>query len=265
MVGADGATLSAQPAGETGRALSVGTTLTAKGRSGDGGWLYVESGDGASGWVATDAVVAFNVRGLPILDAAGAVAAVEVPPSDEPTAAGEDVDGAATSPEASGGGEDELAMTVTGAVTVTVAMTTTPPVAATPALRTVAADNEQPTARIAMSGSRLNVRAGPGVQYAIIDKALPNETFIALARNGPADWVHAWMSRANARAQPGQRVEPEMVRGAAAGARVYAISIILNSLPVAGSGPNISSVIVSLPVRRSTSRMMVGFLVIGQL
>lgn len=178
VVGADGATLSAQPAGETGRALSVGTTLTAKGRSGDGGWLYVESGDGVSGWVATDAVVAFNVRGLPILDAEGAVVAVEVPPSDEPSAAG-----------GRGGGEDEPAMSVTGAVTVTVALTTTPPVAATPALRTVAADSEQPTARIAMSGSRLNVRAGPGVQYAIIDKALPNETFLALARNGPADWV----------------------------------------------------------------------------
>jgi hypothetical protein len=46
--------------------------------------------------------------------------------------------------------------------------------------------------------------------------------------------------------------------------RVNAISIILNSLPPLGSIPNISKVLVSLPVVFWTSRRVVGFFVIGQ-
>jgi hypothetical protein len=40
-----------------------------------------------------------------------------------------------------------------------------------------------------MTGSRLNIRAGPGTEYPVLGKALPDEVFVVLARNGPATWV----------------------------------------------------------------------------
>ena len=45
---------------------------------------------------------------------------------------------------------------------------------------------------------------------------------------------------------------------------VHSIRIILYSLPLLGSAPNISNTLVFGPVRVSTSRMTAGFLVMGQ-
>lgn len=44
-------------------------------------------------------------------------------------------------------------------------------------------------ATVALNGSRLNVRSGPGTNYAIVAKAQPNEVFAAVARNSANTWV----------------------------------------------------------------------------
>ena len=66
VVGSDGATLYPAPNVTSGSSLAVGTALTALERTADSTMLYVNTSDGASGWVMVDEVVAFNTRSLPI-------------------------------------------------------------------------------------------------------------------------------------------------------------------------------------------------------
>ena len=45
------------------------------------------------------------------------------------------------------------------------------------------------TATVALKGSRLNVRSGPGTDYAIVGKAYPDEIFLAVGRTDDREWI----------------------------------------------------------------------------
>ena len=162
-----GADLLDQPAGALIRRLSVGTAFSALARTPDGQWLYVLVGDDDQGWLAKSAVVIFNTEALPVLGGAPQETGAEQPPvqpatSDAPT----------------------LAPTAAAGVEALPTPTATPVVRPTPQL----APGEV-AATVRLDDARLNVRGGPGTDYAIVAKALPGEVYAARARNGAATWV----------------------------------------------------------------------------
>lgn len=171
VVGSDGADLRSAPGGDTVRTLPVGTALTATGRTNDSSALFVTTPDGATGWVDVTALVVFNVRGLPVSE-----------------------EGATEAPA------DTATVTDTVEITATVATTATSAPAAPTAAATaqlVAANglrpppvaDGRPTAQVTMTGSRLNIRSGPGTNFGVIGKALPQEVFVVLGRTSDSTWV----------------------------------------------------------------------------
>lgn len=175
VVGSAGAVLRSTPDGEEIRTLSTGTALSASGRTADNNAIFVALTDGASGWVDVKAVVVFNVKNLPVVDAAGAETVA--------TSATDAVTMTAT-----------LTASVEVSTTAVTTETTAPaatarPAATTQAIRPTPVADGRPTAQVAMTGSRLNVRSGPGTAFPVIAKALPREVFITLGRNSDSTWV----------------------------------------------------------------------------
>jgi len=178
IAGTEGATLLTTPGGEQIQSLAIGALLNATGRNVESTWLYVDSADGVTGWVAVDQIVAFGIEKLPIVTVTAPGPALAV--------------------------ADEQAMstksrpvTVTTALSATAEITPTAVVMATN--RATAGDTERGdgteaaatgvTATVTVSGARLNIRSGPGTRYGIIGKASRNEEVTVLARNEAADWV----------------------------------------------------------------------------
>jgi uncharacterized protein YraI len=195
IVGAGGTDLLDAPDGAVVQQLALGAALTALGRNGDGEWLYVELSDGrlpaTSGWVASSEVVAFNVRGLPVLEADGQPAVVE--PTMEPV----EIESATiTTTEAMTEAVEPLASDLVAPVESPATSAAATPAAALATPRPTPVADGRPTARVAMTGSRLNIRSGPGVEYPIVGKALPNERFVALGRNGAITWVQIEVAEA---------------------------------------------------------------------
>jgi hypothetical protein len=187
VVGASGAQLYGAPDANPLQMLPVGTALTARARTGDGAWLDVQAANGVNGWVAAADVVVFNVRGLPVAESQAETA---------PPAEAEGLEAADTAEVAASDSMTETAVTQEAATPATATdedaqteVTTPSAPNATATRRPTPVADGRPTARIAMTGSRLNVRAGPGTEYPIIEKALPNEYFVAIGRNGAASWV----------------------------------------------------------------------------
>lgn len=180
VVGSAGATLYSTPAGDEVRTLSTGTALSASGRTADSSAIFVTLTDGATGWVDVKAVVVFNVNNLPVIDEEGtdatADSTVDTPVD---TTVAVTTTSAVTTPV-------EVSTTMATTETVATAQPTTPAAAA---MRPLPDADGRPTAQVAMTGSRLNVRSGPGTSFPIITKALPRELFIALGRNGDSTWV----------------------------------------------------------------------------
>lgn len=178
IAGTEGATLLTTPGGEQIQSLAIGALLNATGRNVESTWLYVDSADGVTGWVAVDQIVAFGIEKLPIVTVTAPGPALAV--------------------------ADEQAMsTKSRPVTVTTALSATaeitPTAVVTAMNRATAGDTERGdgteaaatgvTATVTVSGARLNIRSGPGTRYGIIGKASRNEEVTVLARNEAADWV----------------------------------------------------------------------------
>jgi len=143
--------------------LDSGDSLKATARSIDSQWLVVQSGV-TNGWVARDAVIAYGIGDLATAKLPAGFSAIPAAP--------------AAAPEA-----------VSPAGTVT--LVTTGPVGPT-----TAAANAQPVVTagavevaVATSAANLNVRAGPGTEYAIVGKAASGTTLTPVARNATADWL----------------------------------------------------------------------------
>lgn len=179
VVGSDGADLRSAPGGDTVRTLPVGTALTATGRTNDSSALFVTTPDGATGWVDVTALVVFNVRGLPVSEEGATEAPVAT------TSVTTTVEVTAT-----------VAQTETTASTATTAPAATaqPAAAAAQPVRPAPVADGRPTAQVAMTGSRLNIRSGPGTTFGVIGKALPREIFVVLGRNSNSTWVQLEVS-----------------------------------------------------------------------
>ena len=193
VVGSEGALLSAQPAGTEGTTLPVGTALTALGRNEAGDALYVTTANDQLGWVARSAVVVFNVETLPVIGAEAGDTESADTGAENAAATVVEEEAAAADATTTPAEEDSVAAAPTATTVATVAptVTNTPAPTATPtqAMRPTPDADGQPTAQVAMSGSRLNIRSGPNTQFPIIGKALPREIFVARGRNGDNSWI----------------------------------------------------------------------------
>ena len=184
--------------------------MSVSGRSQDSDWIMISAGNSASGWVQTEDVVVFNVDTLPVIeaDAMQAEMPAEMQPQDEPDAEESVADAPAAEADAAqadAAGDDDTQT----AGTEPVEPEPTAEILSEPAAEsTSAADTAQAgptpsatprpapqteegdiTAEIALQGSRLNVRSGPGTSYTIVTKAYPDEIFIARGRNADSTWV----------------------------------------------------------------------------
>ncbi len=136
--------------------LSYGTLLTAEGRNADGSWLYVRTGAGVTGWVATNWVairIGLDIGSLPVTNASGtaapaeAVAALSAPAGETPVISA--------------------------------------PAAQQPAVQ------PQPTGSFNASvTTRLNLRVGPGTQYRRLGVMAPGTQVALQARDASGQWVY---------------------------------------------------------------------------
>ncbi|MCX6049878.1 MAG: SH3 domain-containing protein [Chloroflexi bacterium] len=167
VTGAGGATIWSKD-GAAIQILKPGANLIVTSRSTDSQWLYVQTDDGATGWTATNSVIAANVAGL----SAQSITLTPITPTAAPT----------------------VAPTATTAAPTKVPAGATP--ATTQAAATIVTSQSAPagttnglTLQVATTGTALNVRGGPGTNYPVVGRAQPGETLVALGRNAAADWV----------------------------------------------------------------------------
>jgi uncharacterized protein YraI len=156
VVRGGGAALYDQPNGTATSQLSTGTALTAWGRTADGQWLVVAASSGASGWVQTANVVVFNAEELPVLDATTGLPA-------------------APASETSGEAATAVAPVSTAEA---------PAESAAPAT-----DPNAITASVTVTDARLNIRSGPGTDFAVLGKAEAGSVFEVSGRNAEATWI----------------------------------------------------------------------------
>lgn len=213
VVGADGADLYETPSGNTLGSLTIGSTLTAMGRSSDNLWIVVVTKNGATGWVVADSLVLFGLEELPVMfgDApimqvpdssetnptATATIPVVLTPTSTPTDTPTPIPTPTSTPRPAPTPTEVIIQPVTvlavvhgtGAEIVDTPGGTS--LVSSPANRRPTPENLDglPVGRVAISGSRLNIRSGPGTNYAIIGKALPDEEFVVLGRNTDGTWV----------------------------------------------------------------------------
>ncbi|MBX3013301.1 MAG: PD40 domain-containing protein [Caldilineaceae bacterium] len=234
IAGTEGATLLTEPGGATIATVAVGTLLTATARSDDGAWIYVSDAEATRGWVASAELIGFGLEKLMVMPVATSMLVVNSTP---------------VSATAVSSATVEMPTTVTTTVDPALAI---PPATVLTATDEVAATGV--TALVSVSGVRLNVRSGPGTNYAVIDKANRNDTVTVLARNAASDWLQI--------ALPNQ----EGVVGWAAAAYLQVngdvallpISAIASAAPAAATtttalATNTSSVISSVTVATTAS------------
>ncbi len=161
IVGTAGATLLDMPGGASLQTLATSNLLQATGRSEDSTWLYASSADDTTGWVATSQVIAFGLEKLATLPL--------------PTAATPATTTVVSATTAS------IAETVTESATESAIESAAAPVA-------VESDAAM-LGTVTVSGSRLNIRSGPGTRYGIVGKASAGDEVTVLARNAASDWV----------------------------------------------------------------------------
>jgi hypothetical protein len=143
--------------------LSAGALVLVQGRSADGALLYVRSEANQTGWVSVGALLIVNMTNLPVVDPA--VASNETISST--LAAGAPLTGTAISP-----------------------VNNQPPqVAAASSATTRYLGTGISTARVTLAEGRLNLRAGPGPDYAVVGKAEPGSQWLVIGRNLASDWL----------------------------------------------------------------------------
>lgn len=145
--------------------LPPGALLTIKARSVDGQYLYAQTEDRQSGWVAAGELLIVDVSGLPMMT---------LPDADSPL-----LTAAVTG----------TLMTTTVAAlngTIPQAVTLIPTVIPAEAVNVPA---NAVTALVTVQGSRLNLRRGPAVAYPLVGKADSGSRWVVIGRNAADDWV----------------------------------------------------------------------------
>lgn len=187
VVRGSGTNLMNSPAGDVVVSLPTGNAVTAIARSADSQWLHVITPEGNSGWVPTSAIIIFRLETLAVEEPG---AANDAPAISEPVAA----ESGAT--EATGMQSTVTEPTTSEPAATEAAANTTQPAAETGLRPAPVLQEGQIAATVALTGSRLNVRSGPGTEYAVIANAYPTELFLAVARNEAATWVQIQLPEA---------------------------------------------------------------------
>jgi uncharacterized protein YraI len=158
LYGADGALLAT---------MATGTSIQVRGRTADSAWLAVRLGAEA-GFVSAAQVIAFGLARLPVVEMPAAVATT----AQNPVSA-----------------QDSAVVAAEG--TAVIAATT--PAATTPA---VIADEPAPgsdaatlAAVVNTDQGRLNIRSGPGTEYAVRAKGVDGAAYTVIGRNDAGDWL----------------------------------------------------------------------------
>ncbi len=163
VVRGQGALLLDDTGQQTKATLTAGMLVMLIGRSADSGLLYVESGANGDGWVMAGSLLTASVADLPVRALAAAATAIPAP-----TGA---ITPSATLPaETTPGDTGGLLPTPTPA----------------PAALTAPADI---VARVALTDSRLNLRAGPGTVYPVVTQAQPDSLWHVVGRTAANDWL----------------------------------------------------------------------------
>lgn len=173
VVGAQVAELYAKPGGTSRRALTLGSMLTATGRSRDSHWVWVSTDDNASGWVEAQALVLIDLDQLPVM--------------------GEETPGTALTPTPATmmtlTRETPLIVDLTPTISSALSPTPAPAVVAGSGPQSTRVDDSQLRAMIRIAEGRVNIRAAPTLAAQVLAKGSPGQRFVALARNNSSDWV----------------------------------------------------------------------------
>ncbi len=180
VVGALSATLYDKPDGKALKVLTPAVVVNGIGRDASGNWLFVQQQNGNTGWVQAGQVIAFGIDGLPTVNEAGNAPAQPLP---------------AATAQATPDANALAAASTDAALSAAVAPTATTPVAAPTASAGTLASPV--TATVTLTDARLNVRAGPGLNYAIVAKALPGAVYAVLARDATGQWIQIDMPERN--------------------------------------------------------------------
>jgi uncharacterized protein YraI len=152
-------------------ALDSGDSMLLTGRSEDNTWLAATVAAG-EGWVQAKELIAYGLGRLPQVTLPQAVADAAAPTTlvaangESITLTADGSDAASSAPAAA---------PITGAALVTETVTLSPAQSA--------------TATVATDDGRLNLRAGPGTEYAIIGKGENGATYPVLGRDDAGDWL----------------------------------------------------------------------------
>lgn len=175
VVRAQGATLFPVDGQPQGLAIAAGSLLIVKGRSADNSQLFVISEEGQSGWVAANSLLLVNIASLPVMDAESAAASDT---SSNPTPA----------PESAQANQIEATSPLTETMSVMSTVDPTPKNTVSTS-KPGSASGSDITARIKTTTERLNLRQGPGVNYAVVRTAAADSEWIAVGRNAQSTWV----------------------------------------------------------------------------
>ncbi|MEM7130103.1 MAG: SH3 domain-containing protein [Chloroflexota bacterium] len=203
--------------------LPSGTILQAVGRSEDSAWLFVESESG-QGWTARENVIAFGLDAVPIIalpdmekmDASGSTDtdSTNTDNSDAPTVV-------SSSSHAPSDASDTLAR---------------------PSSTTN--DDQLVNAVVTEITSRLNVRAGPGLQHGVITQVTAGQDLTLLARNPASNWLQIVLPSSRGNANTRSRADLGWVA-----ASFVEVNGSIDSLPIS----SVTSQASAVPNQPSTS------------
>ncbi len=152
--------------------LDSGSLLTVKARTSDDTWLAVTT-DAGSGWAQASTVIAYGLHNLATAALPAAVASTSAQ------------SGAAAVPATATAGT----AAAPNASAANLSLTDLIPTSSAGDAQLAQAASVQLTAKIKATGSRLNVRSGPGTGYQVVAKADDGTEYQAIGRSAAGDWL----------------------------------------------------------------------------
>jgi len=199
VVGPGGAQLYTVPNGDVVETLTIGTVVTATGRSEDNQWVVGQAPDGKSGWLQVTQLIAVGVDLLPVAantGDAGVVAPATGTSVADPSAANSALPGAtvpnAALPNVTIPDTTVPDNTANAAATATPAanLAETPAATQDPAAAaSTATKGASVVATVASGADRLNIRSGPGTAYAIVDHTQTGASYLVVGRSADGSWL----------------------------------------------------------------------------
>lgn len=149
--------------------LESGSILTVKARTSNDTWLAVAT-DAGSGWAQSSTVIAYGLHNLAMVTLPEAVAPASVQAGS--------VAAAATTAAVSSTADANLSLA-----------DLVPTSSSASSVQLAQPSAAQLTTTIAATGSRLNVRSGPGTDYQVVAKAGDGTEYQAVGRSASGDWL----------------------------------------------------------------------------